>query len=134
MAIWLTRAGAHGEYEQKFIQENRIYLTWGGLDVDLSKLANRAALLSAFEERYGDAKPKRLLNWVSQVWPFAHEIKQGDVVLVPLKTQPPLWDWGPGEWLSVVRAVPYAPRQPRPADPGWQLALPFADEGELAVH
>lgn len=28
-----------------------------------------------------------ILNWVSQIWPFAHEIKQGDLVFLPLKTQ-----------------------------------------------
>ena len=28
MAIWLIRAGKHGEYEQKFLQENRVYVTW----------------------------------------------------------------------------------------------------------
>ena len=26
MAIWLVRAGSQGEYEQKFIQEKRIYV------------------------------------------------------------------------------------------------------------
>jgi hypothetical protein len=26
MAIWLIRAGSHGEYELKFIQENRVYV------------------------------------------------------------------------------------------------------------
>lgn len=30
MAIWLIRAGSHGEYEQKFIRENRVYVTWDG--------------------------------------------------------------------------------------------------------
>lgn len=28
MALWLVRAGRHGEYEKKFLGENRIYLTW----------------------------------------------------------------------------------------------------------
>jgi len=27
MAIWLNRAGPHGEFELKFIQEGRIYAT-----------------------------------------------------------------------------------------------------------
>lgn len=27
MAIWLTRAGNHGEYGQKFPQENHVYVT-----------------------------------------------------------------------------------------------------------
>jgi restriction system protein len=41
MAIWLIRAGSHGEYEQKFIQENRVYVTWDSLDVNLAKLSER---------------------------------------------------------------------------------------------
>jgi len=41
MAVWLIRAGSHGEYEQKFLQENRVYVTWDKLNVDLSKLDNR---------------------------------------------------------------------------------------------
>ncbi len=87
MAIWLIRAGSHGEYEQKFIQENRVYVTWDDLDENLSKLKERDELLSAMQSRYDDAKPKRLQNWVSQVWPFAHEMKKGDLVVLPLKTQ-----------------------------------------------
>lgn len=88
MAIWLIRAGSHGEYEQKFIQENRVYVTWGDLDVNLAKLKQRADLTAAMTERYPDSKPKRIMNWVSQVWPFAHEIKKGDLVVLPLKSQP----------------------------------------------
>ncbi|MDB5803561.1 MAG: restriction endonuclease family protein [Betaproteobacteria bacterium] len=88
MAIWIIRAGAHGEFEQKFIQENRVYVTWDSLDVDLGKLDSREDLFSAMGGIYEDAKPKRLHNWVSQVWPFAHVIKKGDLVVLPLKTQP----------------------------------------------
>ena len=47
MAIWLIRAGSHGEYEQKFIQENRVYVTWDGLAVNLIKLAERSELVTA---------------------------------------------------------------------------------------
>ena len=38
MALWLVRAGRHGEYEKKFLDENRIYLTWDGLSHDLAPL------------------------------------------------------------------------------------------------
>lgn len=41
MAIWLIRAGSHGEYEQKFIQENWGYVTWDDLDVDLAEFQRR---------------------------------------------------------------------------------------------
>jgi restriction system protein len=88
MAIWLIRAGAHGEYEQKFITENRVYVTWEKLGVDISKLSDRDALVMEMLKLYPDAKPKTLLNWASQVWPFAHEIKKVDLVILPLKTQP----------------------------------------------
>lgn len=87
MAIWLLRAGSHGEFEQKFIQENRVYVTWDDLDVNLAKLAGRPDLTAAMSQRYPDKKPKTIMNWVSQVWPFAHEIKKGDLVILPLKTQ-----------------------------------------------
>jgi len=88
MAIWIIRAGAHGTYEQKFIQENRVYVTWENLNLDIAKLKQRAELTAAMNERYPDTKPKAIMNWVSQVWPFAHEIKKGDLVILPLKSQP----------------------------------------------
>ncbi len=87
MAIWLVRAGSHGEYEQKFIQESRVYVTWKGLDVNLAKLVARSELAAAMTQRYPDTKVKTILNWVSQLWPFAHEMKRGDLVVLPLKSQ-----------------------------------------------
>ena len=44
MAIRLIRAGSHGEYEQEFIHDKRIHVTWDGLDVDLAKLRRRSAI------------------------------------------------------------------------------------------
>jgi restriction system protein len=88
MAIWLVRAGSYGEYEQKFIQESRVYVTWDELDVNLGQLSERAKLIAEMETRYTDSKPKTILNWASQVWPFAHEMKKGDLIVLPLKSQP----------------------------------------------
>ena len=87
MAVWLIRAGSHGEHEQKFIQENGVYVTWDGLNVELGHLNNRDDLFDEITQRYQDAKPKTVANWVSQIWPFAHEIKNGDSVVLPLKSQ-----------------------------------------------
>ena len=87
MAVWLIRAGRDGEYEQKFIQDNRVYVTWDGLNVDLSAMNDRSELVSAMTQRYAEAKAKTIANWVSQVWPFAQEIKKGDLVVLPLKSQ-----------------------------------------------
>ncbi len=88
MAIWLNRAGSHGEYEQKFLTENRVYATWDRLAVNVAKLKDREALFDELLKAYPEAKRKRLENWVRQVWPFAHEMKKGDLVVLPLKSQP----------------------------------------------
>lgn len=88
MAVWLVRAGKHGEYEQKFFQESRIYVTWDALDVDIKAMSGRDDLTAAMQVRYPNVKPKTISNYVSQVWPFAHDMKIGDLVVLPLKTQP----------------------------------------------
>jgi restriction system protein len=89
MAIWVIRGGKHGEFEQKFIQENKVYVTWDGLDVNIAKMKDREELVKALMEIHPDDKSKTITNWVSQVWPFAHEINKGDLVLLPLKSQRP---------------------------------------------
>uniref|UniRef100_A0A7C4QLG1 Restriction endonuclease n=1 Tax=Schlesneria paludicola TaxID=360056 RepID=A0A7C4QLG1_9PLAN len=123
MAVWLIRAGSHGEYEQKFIQENRVYVTWGDLDLNLAKLRQKTELTEALTQRYPDAKPRAITNWVNQIWGFAHEINTSDLVVLPLKTQraiqvgevtgdyhfepggpSPFFHWRPVKWIA--EAVP----------------------------
>ncbi len=87
MAAWLIRAGSHGEFEAKFIQDCRVYVTWDRFNIDISGLGSRQKLDESLAARYPDAKPKRLTNWASQLWPFAHAIQRGDVVVLPLKSQ-----------------------------------------------
>lgn len=125
MAIWLIRAGKYGQYEQKFIQENRVYLTWDGLDVDLSQIAKKPMLQGEMAKYYPNEKPKAILNWTSQVWPFAQEMKPGDLAVIPLKGQPaiqigeitgdyhfepagpdPFFHWRPVKWIG--EAIPRA--------------------------
>ncbi len=105
MAVWLVRAGSHGEYEQKFLQDECIYCTWDNLDLNLSKLKEPAELKQAMQDRYADAKPKTIQNWVSQVWYFAHDIQAGDLVVLPSKTQSAVYI---GEVLSDYHYDPSA--------------------------
>tara|TARA_Y100000589_G_scaffold325729_1_gene364176 strand:- start:4067 stop:5116 length:1050 start_codon:yes stop_codon:yes gene_type:complete len=88
MELWLTRAGSHGEYEQKFLDEGRVYLTWDGLNKNLSLLDSRSALVELLEETYPNEKLKRLQNHSSQIWPFAKVMQVGDWVVLPSKKQP----------------------------------------------
>ncbi len=87
MSVWLIRAGSHGEYEQKFLQERKVYVTWDDLDVNLGKLKERSDLMEVLNQRYPDKQPKAIQNWVSQIWPFVKEIKKGDLIVLPLKSQ-----------------------------------------------
>lgn len=87
MSLWLIRAGSHGEFESKFLEESRVYVTWENLSHDLLKLESKAALIDALKIIDPEAKPKKLLNHASQIWPFAHTIQKGDWVVLPLKTQ-----------------------------------------------
>ncbi len=87
MTLWLTRAGRFGEYEPKFLADNRVYATWD-FNQDMAPLATKGALLQALEEAYPDAPKKRLINNVGQLWPFAQEMKEGDWVVLPMKSKP----------------------------------------------
>lgn len=88
MELWLIRAGSHGEYEQKFLDEGRVYLTWEELANNLATLDSRASLLELLEKTFPNEKLKRLQNHSSQIWPFAKTIQQGDWVVLPSKKQP----------------------------------------------
>ncbi len=88
MAIWMMRAGSHGKYEQKFLQDNKIYVTWPNLRVNLDILPDRDGLYTVMSSTYPGANIHKLINNVNQVWPFAHDITKGDLVLMPLNTQP----------------------------------------------
>lgn len=85
MAIWLFRAGGNGEYEQKFLDDNRVYLTWNELDVDLMSFNDKSELYTYLEEEYEDCKRKKAINWGSQIWPIAHSMKMGDWIVLPSK-------------------------------------------------
>ena len=52
MELWLSRAGSQGEFEQKFLEEGRIYLTWDSLNADLSKIGSRNSLIELLEELF----------------------------------------------------------------------------------
>lgn len=123
MAVWLVRAGSAGEYEDKFISERRVYVTWSALDVDLSAFKLREDLQTELLSLYPDAKPRTLQNWSSQIWPFAQRMQVGDLVVLPLKTQPvvyigklvgdyqlaidgpdPFFHWRAVEWIG--EAIP----------------------------
>ena len=85
MSIWLFRAGKNGEYEAKFLNEKKIYLTWDNLSIDLSKYKDRDKLLQKLTDIYNGEKPNTIKNWASQIYSIAHRIEKGDWIVLPSK-------------------------------------------------
>ena len=85
MSVWLFRAGKHGEYEEKFLNDKRIYLTWDNLNIDLSKYKEKSKLLAELLKVYSTEKANTVRNWASQIYPIAHRIQIGDWVVLPSK-------------------------------------------------
>jgi restriction system protein len=89
MALWMVRVGKYGEFEAKFLESSRIFLTWKELlDDDLSSAKDYEDVKKILRARYGEAPERRLGNWAGQIWAFALPMAPGDLVVVPLKTQP----------------------------------------------
>jgi len=56
MALWLIRAGTHGEHLTTFRDDSRVYLTWDGPNQDLSQVASNADLTTLLSEIYPDQR------------------------------------------------------------------------------
>ncbi len=87
MALWLVRAGKQGEREEFVLNHGIGAIGWDELP-DLSRTQTKGELYNMLQEAYPDAKRKTLLNWLSQVWPFVREMKEGDLVALPSKRRP----------------------------------------------
>src|SRR5437868_4152350 len=86
MAIWLVRAGGHGEHEETALQKGIVVIGWDELP-DLSAVKSRESLAQLMKETYPDDSVNRLTNWTGQVWAFRDRIQPGDLVVLPLKTR-----------------------------------------------
>jgi restriction system protein len=85
MALWVVRAGRQNEYLQKFLETNRIYITWDRLNRDLSAIDDRADLISLLGETYPDVTAGTFRTWAAQLWAFTKTMTPGDWVIVPNK-------------------------------------------------
>lgn len=85
MSIWLFRAGSSGEFEDKFLTDNRVYLTWNDLNVDLKSFQDQTDLKDFLIEHYELPKAKTAVNWASQIYPIVAKMEKGDWVVLPSK-------------------------------------------------
>ena len=52
MSIWVIRGGKFGEYENRFLNENKVYLTRDGFKTDLNKIEAQTGLRTVLDEFY----------------------------------------------------------------------------------
>lgn len=88
MALWMNRAGKHGQWEQKFLNDNRVFLTWDGLNHDLSVVSSRPELGQILREIYPNSRKARISQNTGQIWAFVKRMQVGDWVLMPSKLKP----------------------------------------------
>ncbi len=86
MTLWLVRSGKYGEREALALDNGLAVIGWDAMP-DLAALKVREELSAALQDTYPDEKGKTLSNWESQLWPFAHMMAKGDLVVMPLKTR-----------------------------------------------
>lgn len=121
MALWLVRAGKQGEREEFVLNKNIAAIGWDELP-DLSQAKTKDDLYQVLQQAYPDAKRKTLLNWLSQIWPFVWEWKEGDLVALPSKRRPVIHFGrvkGPYRYAS---ENPEGARHTRPVD--WFAEIP----------
>ncbi len=87
MSVWLVRAGKGGEFENLALEQGVVVAGWSEAG-DLSDVKTKTQLLERFQAVWPDHKPKTLINWHSQVWPFIKVIQPGDLIALPLKRRP----------------------------------------------
>lgn len=89
MSLWLARAGKYGEYESRFLQDGRIYLSWEDLaEHDLTKVPTYDGVKALLQQIYPNEPLRKIGNWSGQIWAFSLAMKAGDWVAVPSKSSP----------------------------------------------
>ena len=86
MALWLVRAGSHGEQEQGAMEHSVETIGWNEMP-DISKINNKEQLKDVYLKLNPNTKKMRVVRVVGQIWDFAKEIEKGDLIALPLKSQ-----------------------------------------------
>lgn len=86
MAIWLVRAGKHGEREEEALAQNLAIIGWEDL-ADLSTVDTRDELAEMVRSTYPAVGQNTATNWIGQLWAFRERIQLDDLIVLPLKRQ-----------------------------------------------
>jgi restriction system protein len=85
--VWVMRAGSHGEDEELALAESRAVIGFRRVR-DLVSYPTAESLIEDLLTDDKTANRDRAANWARQVWAFGHTAKDGDTVVLPLKSRP----------------------------------------------
>lgn len=87
MGAWLIRAGRHGQDEALALERGLALI--GFYEVpDLRGAASHSDVRAIVEATYPDSTVAKVSNFTGQLYSFGFRMKQGDIVALPLKSQP----------------------------------------------
>ena len=84
---WVVRAGAQGEAEASNLALGRASIGWSDVP-DMSSVTSRDQLREIVDGLYPAASAQSHAVTTGQLWAFRSSIAVGDLVVMPLKTQP----------------------------------------------
>ena len=84
MAIWIYRAGRKGEYEKKFLDDGRIYLTWSNLDKSFAG-ESEANIKKTIRQAFPWLSKEKLEDYYYLIYPIVNAIKKDDLIILPSK-------------------------------------------------
>lgn len=84
-SAWLVRAGRAGEHEKEALQLDLVIIGWRV--PDLSQFDTKGKLRRALAELFPARSAYVVGNWTGQLWRFAREMTDGDLVVMPLKSE-----------------------------------------------
>ncbi len=87
VAVWLVRAGRHGEDEETALAEGLAIIGFADAH-DLRSYASIEELTAALLAEDASGSQHRAANLARQLWAFREGMKQGDTVVLPLKSRP----------------------------------------------
>ena len=86
LSLWVVRAGAQGEQENDALERNIVTIGWNQLP-DLSHMEDKESLKRLYFRSDSNARATSVSNMVGSIWRFVNEIKNGDLVFLPLLSQ-----------------------------------------------
>lgn len=84
MALWGIRAGAAGERESYALENEVAVIGWGEVP-DLQGFESREQLKLHLQKRFPEQPHQGLSTWAGQLWAFAKEVHEGDLMALPRK-------------------------------------------------